>query len=379
MKIVADENLKDVEKQFAGFGDVILLPGREINASSVKDADVLLVRSVTPVSESLLRNSVVKFVGTATSGTEHVDQSYLASRNIAFAHAHGSNAQAVVDYCIAVLFSNLNGFNTNNRKTIGIIGLGAVGFRLAMTIRLLDCAVIAFDPLLSEEGKLRAEALGIQLSQTLASVFSADVVSLHTPLTETGEYPTRYMVGSALLNKLPKDAVFINASRGGVVNQKELLQFLKTRPDVFSVLDVWEDEPHIDLELLSTVSLATPHFAGYSRNGKILATKMLRDSLNAHLGKPLIEKSEGKGEKYEMAIGDSSSVAALLSLALPVSAWSRKFKQEMLVSKNVAQTFDETRKSMIDRREIADCAVNKSKLEPAELMRAEKLGFDLRA
>lgn len=380
MKIVADENLKDIEKCFAHYGEIRLLPGREISPRSIEDADVLLVRSVTEVGKNLLDKSKVSFVGTATSGTDHVDIDYLQAQKIVFAHAHGSNAQAVVDYCLSAIYGPVAQVRAEKLKSVGIIGLGAVGFLLARKMRLLDYQVVCFDPLLSRDRVNEAEDLGIVFSDSLPPIFRCELVSIHTPLSTAGDFPTFHMIGAKLLECLPQGGVLINASRGDVIDERELLSFLRSRPDVFSILDVWECEPSINLDLVGLSSLATPHMAGYSRRGKALATKMLENAFASYLG--LVQKQSAAEQDNERAAllqpgVDLLSIPDVMQAAMPISAWSDEFKRRLLSPTNRSLEFDACRKTHINRGEIGDFVVSRGRLEPNECSVLEKLGFSI--
>jgi erythronate-4-phosphate dehydrogenase len=269
MKIVADQQIPLVQDAFAGIGEIIACDNRQIDQNILADADVLLVRSVTSVDEKLLEHSPVKFVGTATSGIDHIDIDYLYNRNISLATAHGCNAQAVVEYVLSSLFvlaklAKINPFD----KTVGIIGCGKTGSRLLNALRAIDIECVVNDPPLKEK---TGDDLYIELADTLA----ADIISLHVPLITHGQYPTRHLVNKGFLDKLQPNAILINTSRGGVIYEEELQNFISNHINLAVALDVWENEPDIKQELLAKVTIGTPHIAGYSVDAKITATKML--------------------------------------------------------------------------------------------------------
>lgn len=379
MNIIADANLKDIEIYFSQFGELQLIPGREINAQILKDADVLLIRSVTNVNSALLEGSKIRFVGTATSGTDHVDQVYLAKHDIAFAHAHGSNAQAVADYCLSAFLKFSKIIEPNSR--VGIIGLGAVGGALARLLKAIGVEVLAYDPLLTDEQFSVSASFGVEFTSAIEDIFDLEAVSIHTPLSFNGEHPTNNMVGLALLERLPKEAVLINASRGEVVKEDELLAFLETRPDVFSVLDVWHGEPDINLDLMALATIATPHIAGYSRKAKTLATKMLAESFNEFLHAGEGQRSgpnEHAPEKLLPRANVFTSVENVVSSALPIADWSAEFKLQLLKSSDRAGAFDRFRKSMVNRAEFSDFEIEPSNLNQQELMTLKNLGFKLK-
>ena len=279
MKIVADENIPLVHEVFDGLGEVESYAGRAITAEQVKHADVLLVRSVTQVNEHMLRGSSVKFVGTCTVGTDHIDLGYLQRQGIGFGAAPGCNANAVVDYVISTLVVLAQGYDQRQAfdlsdRCVGIVGVGNVGSRLKQRIQALGMRCICTDPLL-EDNELEAHHL-VSLEQIVAE---AGIISVHVPLTFAGGHPTHHLFNATNLARLKPNTVLINSARGPVVDNKALTEVLSQRPDITAVLDVWEQEPEVDLQLLSCVALATPHIAGYSLDGKINGTRMVYQAL----------------------------------------------------------------------------------------------------
>lgn len=279
LKILADENIPFVEKAFSTYGRVETCPGREITAERVREADVLLVRSVTPVDEALLVGSPVQFVGSATIGIDHVDVRYLQKEGITFAHAPGSNAESVVEYVMAALLRlAVRKGRRLEELTAGVVGCGNVGGRLAARLEALGLGVLRNDPPLAESAG--AEGF-VPLKKLLEE---ADVISLHVPLTTTGPYPTYHLVDEAVLEQLRPEAWLINTSRGSVVDNRALRRHLERGRLAAVVLDVWEGEPCPDPALIRRTDLATPHIAGYSFDGKVQGTVMLYEALTRHLG-----------------------------------------------------------------------------------------------
>ncbi|CAH0992710.1 Erythronate-4-phosphate dehydrogenase [Sinobacterium norvegicum] len=275
LKIVADENIPLAKETFAALGEVVLLPGRNMQAADVVDADLLVVRSVTPVNQALLAGSQVKFVGTCTIGTDHVDLEYLDEQGIGFSNAPGCNAVSVVEYVIAAL-SHLwrNQQFEFLSKTVGIIGLGMVGGRLFNALQAMSVEVMGYDPLIDSG----CYTPMVELEQVLA----CDIVCIHAPLTKTGPYPSEHMLAIEQLALLKTGAVLINAGRGGVIDNRALLQLLPQRQDLTVILDVFEGEPAIDLSLLPLLTIATPHIAGYSFDGKVAGTSMVYQAVCQH-------------------------------------------------------------------------------------------------
>ncbi len=270
MKIVADKNIPYVKEAFSEFGDVVLKAGRDINAPDVRDADILLVRTVTPVNKELLDDTTVKFVGTATIGFDHVDVDYLATRNIAFSAAAGCNANSVAEYIVAALcvLAERYGFNFQN-LTLGVVGVGNVGTKVVDKARALGMVVLMNDP-----PKGRQDSKNIYYPLDYVAKIS-DILSFHVPLTYEGQDATYRMANRELFDKMKSGSFLINTSRGAVVDTDALLHVLYHGKLKSAVIDVWENEPDISMQLLDCIDIGTPHIAGYSSDGKINATEIL--------------------------------------------------------------------------------------------------------
>lgn len=272
MKILADENIPLVMEFFQEMGTVITRPGRMLQANDTRDANVLLVRSITNVNEQLLGHSEVGFVGTCTIGVDHLDQAWLQNNQVEFSSAPGCNANSVVEYVYAALCH----LDVDWRgKKFGIIGCGNVGGLLYTRLQLQGVECYCYDPLLSDGQNKDLTSL--------EKVLACDIVSMHTPLTKTGKFPSFHLINLLELNQLKPGAVLLNCGRGPVINNADLLHFLESRTDVRVVLDVWEPEPNISLELLDKVSLGSPHIAGYSYDGKLKGTEMIYQALCKYL------------------------------------------------------------------------------------------------
>ena len=281
--ILVDENIPLTEEAFGTLGTVETRPGRAIGPADVRDADVLLVRSVTSVDADLLDGSAVRFVGSATIGTDHIDRAYLQTRGIAFAHAPASNADSVADYVVAALVRLAIRQQTTLRgQTIGIVGCGNIGSRLARRLPALGLRVLQNDPPRAEAAAAAGEPHDfVSLSTVLAE---ADIVTLHVPLTRAGDHPTHHLFDEATLRQMQRGAWLVNTSRGPVVDNQALKRVMADGPLGAVALDVWEDEPTPDPALLQQVDLATPHIAGYAYDGKVRGTAMLYEALCDHLG-----------------------------------------------------------------------------------------------
>ncbi len=274
IKILADENIPFVKEAFGTIGTVKTISGRKITNNLLKDIDVLLVRSITRVDEKLLSGTNVKIVATATIGTDHIDIEYLQAKGISFAYAPGCNANSVAEYLILALLSLACRKQISlKEKTIGIIGVGNVGSKVAHKCSALGLNILKNDPPLKD--KTGSDEF-IELDNLIQN---SDIITLHVPLTATGKYPTYHMVDTKFLEKIKPNTILINTSRGAVVDNKALKNTIKSGKLLATCLDVWENEPNIDTDLLKIVDIGTPHIAGYSLDGKIKGTEMIYQSV----------------------------------------------------------------------------------------------------
>lgn len=269
MKIVADSNILFVEDAFKGLGEIVLYKTRIEDKSVLKYADVLLCRSTMKINADLLEGSGIKFVATATSGTEHFNTEYLKSKNIKYADAKGSNSNSVAEYVLAALLrlAVKNGFSLNG-KSIGIIGWGCVGKKVEQKAKALGMRVLINDPPLEDEGVAGT-------FQSLNDVLMCDIITLHVPMIKTGKYRTLDMIDEAKFSEMKPGAILINASRGKVIKEKAMMDAIISRKISHTVIDVWYDEPNINIDLMKHVDIATPHIAGHSFDGKVLGTAMI--------------------------------------------------------------------------------------------------------
>lgn len=286
MHIVADENIPLLDGFFTSLGRITTLPGREITRADLSTADVLLVRSVTRVDAGLLQGTAVRFVGTCTIGTDHLDLPWLAAEQIAVSSAPGCNARGVVEYVLSCLLTLAERTGLDwRRRTVGIVGVGQVGSRLASTLQGLGLKVLLCDPPRASRG----EGGFVDLETLLAQ---ADVISCHVPLTRDGAHPTWHLFDLPQLQRLRQGAWLINSSRGPVIAAQALQEVLAERQDLQVALDVWEHEPLVSAALAACCALATPHIAGYSLDGKLRGTEQIYQALCAFLGMPAQQRLE---------------------------------------------------------------------------------------
>jgi erythronate-4-phosphate dehydrogenase len=293
MKIVIDNKIPFINGVFDEIANVVYLPGAEFSRSIVKDADALIIRTRTKCDATLLQNTSVKFIATATIGHDHIDDDFCRQVGIEWTNAPGCNSYSVMQYFVSAFFTISEQMDFDPVcKTVGIVGLGNVGSKVYNFLNLLGIKTILNDPPL--ENKIKRVKSGLadieELKffkalpefiknaefQTLNNIMeNSDIISLHVPLVSDGQYSTFHLCDDLFFNNLKNNEVFLfNTSRGEVVDNNALKNALKIGTLTGGVLDVWENEPIIDPELLSLLNVATPHIAGYSADGKAEGTAM---------------------------------------------------------------------------------------------------------
>lgn len=379
MRILVDQNVPLAEEFFGELGEITRLPGREITPEAVRDKDILVVRSITRVDAALLAGSRVRFVGTSTIGTDHVDLDYLREHRIGFASAPGSNAESVVDYVLSSLLvlAEEEDFVLANR-TVGIVGAGNVGGRLWQRLDNLGARCLVCDP-------PRAEAEGRDDFIDIDSLIEqADILCLHTPLTDDGEHPTRHLMSAARIEALKPGTLLLNAGRGACLDNAALRRRLEERGDLRTVLDVWENEPAIDEALYPLVDIATPHIAGYSLDGKMRGTELVYQALVRHFGLPARRKlGQIKPEPWLRKLVLTAWAPPLEALSLCVRA-CYDVRRDMVGFERyrrrlgMAAAFDRYRAEYPVRREFSTLRVDLKK-NSGELRDAiEGFGFKLK-
>ena len=289
MKAIIDNKIPFIQSQIEKLVDKALyLPGNAITHADVLDADILVVRTRTKCNRQLLEGTAVKLIVTATIGYDHIDTEYCRQAHIRWTNCPGCNARSVCQYVVNAL--NLLQINAED-KTIGIVGVGHVGSLVAKEAVKAGFTVLLSDPPLEDQGTSPVQIIGSNTHEpcpcrfaTIEEICSqAHVITFHTPLTHGGKYPTHHLAGTHFMHNLKRSPVIINASRGGVVDESALKQALAAGTVSHAVIDTWENEPHIDTELLSMADITTPHIAGYSANGKRNATLMSLHAVKQYL------------------------------------------------------------------------------------------------
>lgn len=281
MKIVCDSHIPFLKGVLEPYADVVYIPGSEITRSDVHDADALVIRTRTRCDSKLLEGTKVRFIATATIGYDHIDTAWCESNNIAWTNAPGCNSGSVRQYIASLLVTLSHDFGFNCReKTLGVIGVGNVGSKVAQTAALLGFRIILCDP-----PRARREGQGgfCNLEDLISQ---SDIITCHVPLTLDGPDSTYHMFDAARIKSMRPHQILINSSRGEVVDCKALKDALINKQIKAASLDVWENEPDIDLELMDLLYTATPHIAGYSLDGKANGTMMAVNTLGKYFDLP---------------------------------------------------------------------------------------------
>ncbi len=383
MKIFADQNIPFATEAFSTLSpdaEVVLFDGRQLENQQLTDAEVLMVRSVTKVNGSLLAGSKIKFVGSATIGTDHIDLDYLASRNIPFANAPGCNATSASEY---VLCGLLNHARQNNlalsELKIGVVGYGNVGSRVVQKLTALGIKTFIYDP---PRALIHDDVEYVDWQK----IKSCNVITAHVPLTTEGDYPTKRMFDSDFFSALTTDSLFINTSRGGAVDETALLKQLETKK-INLILDVWQNEPEINTTLVSKANISTPHIAGYSFDGKCRGTEMIYRAACKQLNtKPgwdtaavLVDNEKNNILQYSAdAIDDVQGLWSLLNGAYSIEADSQKLIETMSLDTELRSVqFDLLRKNYPKRREFSFYKVSSDSISAKEITLLAKLGFNM--
>jgi erythronate-4-phosphate dehydrogenase len=374
-KLIVDENIENASEAFGTVGQVHLKHGRTITSEEVKDADFLIVRSITKVDEALLDGSKVRFVGTATIGTDHIDLEYLKEKGIGFSSAKGCNSDAVAEYVFISIFrAAVEKKISLKGKSVGIIGCGNIGSRVEKIAKAFGFKVVLNDPPLQRE-------TGDPKYQSLEEALGCDIVTFHTPLLKDGRDKTVHLLNGSNLDLIKSGAILINASRGEVVDNKALLDFMNRREDVTLILDVWENEPVFSPELLKKVFIASPHVAGYSLEGKMNGTKIIYDALCEGMGLqkqwvpqlPAVEKNK---IEYLVSGNFESDIDRILTGNYnPISDTQAMAKISKMEPIERGKAFDGLRKNYNLRREFTNYVIKGSVPEGFVFEGLKALGF----
>lgn len=278
MKIIIDKAIPFMENRFPENLETVFLPSAEITKENIIDADALIIRTRTKCNASLLECSKVKFIATATIGTDHIDRNYCDTKGIEFVNAPGCNAPGVAQYVFASLFTL--GFSSEFH-TLGIIGYGHVGSVVADWARKMGIRI-----LISDAPREAAGYKDVDYGKVEALLKNCDAVTIHVPFTTQGDFPTLKLISEEKLKMMKPGAILVNSSRGGVVDEVALQKEISHK-GIKAVVDVWENEPLINPEIVKLAWITTPHIAGYSLEGKIRATRMALEAIANHFNIPV--------------------------------------------------------------------------------------------
>jgi len=383
MKSICAESVLFGREAMATLGDVEVWPDRAIGPETMRGADALVVRSKTRVDGRLVADSRVRFVGTATAGFDHIDDRALAERGISWMAAAGCNAVSVAEYVLAALLelARRHGFRLAGLR-LGIVGVGQVGSRLARRAEALGMTVLLNDPPRAlAEPDLPFLSLEAMLPQ-------ADIVSLHTPLTADGPFPTLGLADEDFFRRLKPGSIFINAARGEVMREEALLQAIERGHVRHTVLDVWDNEPYCNPALLERVDLATPHIAGYSFDGKLRGTEMVYAAACRHFSvapawdaTPLLPASPLPSCRVTGRAGGPEAVLrGIVPRVYDITADDRRLREGLRLDAEArGALFDRLRKEYPDRREWSGTTLSLDDVPAADAARYKTLGFRVHA
>jgi erythronate-4-phosphate dehydrogenase len=367
MRIAIDRNIPGVEETFAHHGNIDLVDGRTLDNRQLSHTEALIIRSITRVGPGLLEGTLVRFVGTTTIGTDHLDMAWLEQQGITWASAPGCNADAAAQYTLAMAWLACERLGRNlAEQRVGIIGRGNVGSRVQKLMNAIGAKTVANDPPLADQGEKGLVSLEEALAQ--------DLVCLHVPLNRGGPHPTFRMIDRDQLLRMNDSALLVNTARGDVVNAKSLFSQLNNGR-LHAALDVWPDEPRIDPELIMATTVATPHVAGYSDDGKLNGTKLVYATFCTWLGEPPVIPVKDDSEFLEL---DLHTVKNQISSALKTACFVPGQDREMrnlasLTSEVRAANFDALRRNYPSRRDFHAWQIRGANTESANTLR--RLGF----
>jgi erythronate-4-phosphate dehydrogenase len=371
VRIIIDDKIPYIHGAFENIAEVIYLAGSKTTAEIAKDADAIVTRTRTICNEKLLVGSSVKFIATATIGYDHIDTDYCDSVGIKWTNAPGCNSKSVEQYISSTLMvlAERKGWNLSE-KTIGIVGVGNVGSKVAHI-----CEIFGMKVLLNDPPRERAEGSDKFVSlETIQSV--ADIITLHVPLNMKGEDATFHLGNELFLNPLKKKPVLINSCRGEVTETNAVKNALKEGKISVFVCDCWENEPELDLELLAMTELATPHIAGYSKDGKANGTQMSVHAISEYFGLGLENWQPSGVESPTNPVieidGTGLSEQQIFSKAILHTYDIRNDDRDL---RNNVEKFEQLRGDYPTRREFPAFTIKAENIDENTLKKLKLMGF----
>ncbi len=371
IKIIIDDKIPYIHGAFEEVAEVLYLPGSKTTPEIAKDADAIVTRTRTICNEKLLAGSSVKFIATATIGYDHIDTDYCDANGIHWTNAPGCNSKSVEQYIASTIMvlAEKNGWNLSE-KTIGVVGVGNVGSKVARISEIFGMKVLLNDP-------PRERAEGSEKFVSLQTIMNeADIITLHVPLNMKGEDATFHLGNASFLKGLKRQPVLINSCRGEVIETNAVKDALKNGQLSAFVCDCWENEPDIDLELLSLTEIATPHIAGYSKDGKATGTLMSVQAISDFFGlglenwKPtgVEQPEEPVFELDGVGLSEQQIIAKAILHTYDIRNDDSAFRN------NVAQ-FEQLRGDYPTRREFPAYTIIAKNVDVKTLSKLKKVGF----
>lgn len=378
MKIAADKNILYANDAFSTIGDVELFDLNEITNKNIRNFDALIIRSTTNVNKKLLENTKIKFVGSAVAGTDHIDIEYLQEQKIEFSSASGCNARSVAEYVLTAIYAFCKKNNAANYPIspkglcVGIIGVGNIGGLVAEILQNLGIKILLNDPILEKQGQT-----GFSPLEKLAE--NCDIITVHTPLTKSGEFKTEGLLGEDFFAKMKPNALLIQASRGAVCDENSLLQYLSNNYNSRSAVDVWENEPSINFDLAKRCFFRTPHIAGHSFDGKINGTKIIYEKCCKFFSKkPTFDFEKEVFSKIEkQTLVFNENITEILLKCCPIDKDTEEFNKLLEIS-DENERKNAFKKQRANYRKRLEFSHYKVKNAPAEIAKDLKiLGFSV--
>ncbi|MFZ4581246.1 MAG: 4-phosphoerythronate dehydrogenase PdxB [Paludibacter sp.] len=373
MKIIIDDKIPYIRGAFEGVAEVVYLPGSKTTPEIARDADAIVTRTRTICNEDLLFGSSVKFIATATIGYDHIDAEYCEANDIQWTNAPGCNSKSVEQYIASTIMvlAERKGWNLSE-KTIGVVGVGNVGSKVARI-----CEIFGLKVLLNDPPRERAE--GSEKFVSMETIQNeADIIALHVPLNMKGEDTTFHLGNDEFLSKLKRKPVLINSCRGEVTETYAVKQALKSGQIAAFVCDCWENEPNLDLELLALTEIATPHIAGYSKDGKATGTLMSVQAISDFFALGLNNWHPSGVELPSEPIieidGAGMSEQQILSKAILHTYDIRNDDQAF---RSNTELFEQLRGDYPTRREFPAFTIKAKNIEEKTLEKLKQIGFNI--
>ena len=373
MKFVIDNKIPYIQNALEPFGEVVYLSGDKTTPDVVKNADAIITRTRTICNEKLLKGSTVKFIATATIGFDHIDTNYCEKAGIEWTNAPGCNSKSVEQYVASVLFvlAEKKGFQLKG-KTIGIVGVGQVGSKVAKACEILGMNVLLNDPPRVRKEKLNGFVTLDKIKET------ADIISLHVPLNMQGEDATYHLANSTFFENLDRKPIIINSCRGEVIDTSSAKEALTQKQISGLVLDCWENEPNIDLELLAMCDIATPHIAGYSKDGKANGTQMSIQSISRFFNLGI---DDWQAENIELPQStiidiDGSGLSDESVFAKAILSTYNILTDDSALRNNPSE-FEKLRGDYPVRREYPTYTIKQKNINPKTISKLKLLGFNI--